>query len=376
MTSWDDPPRNIAGQHTEPIAGSRITPTIAGMIAVVLMMLATAVAADAQDTRIRDLTVTEGDIPTQLMGYGLVIGLDGTGDRVIGGYSSGQTVAATVNILRRFGVEVPANVLRTRNVAAVLVTATVSPYLRPGSRFDVHVSSLGDAVSLRGGVLYQTPLQPGAMGTPVAAAQGALLVAESTNSRSGYSVETTATLLEGGVLMQPLARTDFSASSMLYLKNPDIATAQRIVEAIDGSIGAGTAVVQDPGAVLLQLGDSTTNPAVQLASIGALTVVPERNARVIIDSRAGTVIAGGNILIGEAVVSHGQMTLAIGGTPFDATDPNAVGLPPGDLRMDSGASVQDVAAALHGVAAPPEAIAAVFESLRQVGALTAQVSVR
>lgn len=342
----------------------------AGLLVSLLGLVAFASEADGQETRIRDLTVSQGDIPMRLVGYGLVIGLDGTGDRVIGGFSAGHTVRSVANLLRRFNVEVPENMLRTRNVAAVLVTAEASPYLRPGGRFDVHVASVGDAVSLRGGVLWITPLQAGALAAPIATAQGALLVAESTNG-DGYAVETTAILPDGGLLEQAVEAPDFQASNVLYLRRPDIGTAVRIAAAINASAGEGTATVDDPGSVSLNPTDPDNSLAAQLASIGDITVVPDRSARVIIDSRAGTVIAGGNIRIGEAVVSHGSMTLVIGGASVGTAAPV-----PGDLRMDAGATVQDVAAALHGVAAPPQAIAAVFEALRQVGALTAEVSVR
>ncbi len=340
-------------------------------LAALAVVILSATAAAGQQTRIRDLTVFSGDIPVRLVGYGLVVGLDGTGDRVIGGFSSGHTVRSVANLLRRFDLEVPENMLRTRNVAAVLVTAESSPYLRPGGRFDVHVASIGDAGSLRGGVLWITPLQSDPAGPMLATAQGAVLVADNAGSRNGgYAVETTAILPDGGLLEQALPLPDFANSRLLYLQNPDLGTALRIVEAINAAFNDSTAAVEDPGMVSLQLAnDSIMSPEEILGRIGVLTVEPERAALVIIDSRSGTVVAGGNIQIGEAVVSHGAMTLVIGGS---AGAPAA----PGDLRMAPGVTVQDVAAALHGVAAPPEAIAQVFDALRRVGAITAQVTVR
>lgn len=338
---------------------------------VTLALLLTAVTVGAQETRISDLTVSGGDVPVRLVGYGLVVGLDGTGDRVAGGFSSGHTVRSVANLLRRFDVEVPENMLRTRNVAAVLVTAEVSPYLRPGGRFDVHVSSLGDAQSLRGGVLWMTPLQGGPTVDPVATAQGPLLISEASPSTNRYTVETTASLPDGGILEGALPRLEFGVSPVLHLRRPDLVTASRIADVINESVAPGIAVVEDPGSVSLTLPEGMEEwDARRLADIGALPVQPGRSARVVIDSRSGTVIAGGDITIGEAVVSHGELTLAIGAsTPADP-------LVFGDLRMNPGVSVQDIAAALHGVAARPEAIAAVFESLRQVGALTAEVSLR
>jgi flagellar P-ring protein precursor FlgI len=307
------------------------------------------------------------------MGYGLVVGLDGTGDRVIGGFSSEHTVRSVANLLRRFGVEVPEQMLRTRNVAAVLVTSEASPYLRPGGRMEVHVSSVGDATSLRGGVLWLTPLQADPSIPPVATAQGTLLFSEGagTPGYDRYVVETTGRIPDGGILEQPLPTPDFANTSLLYLRQPDLATATRIAEAINTSVGDGLAGVVDPGAIALNhTGEAATNRAITLTQIGALTVTPDRRAQVIIDGRDGTVVAGGGLQVGEAVVSHGSMTLTVGG-------PTSSDVPvPGDLRMTSGTSVQEVAAALHAVAAPPTAIAAVFESLREIGAISAQVVVR
>jgi flagellar P-ring protein precursor FlgI len=327
----------------------------------------------AQEVRVRDLTVAERDVPVRLMGYGLVVGLDGTGDRVIGGFSSGHTVRSVANMLRRFGIEVPEQVLRTRNVAAVVVTAEASPYLRPGGRMEVHVSSLGDAMSLRGGVLWMTPLVTDPGNPPVGTAQGPLLISEGVGNPGydKYVVETTARIPDGGVLEQPLPTPDFSNTTLLYLRTPDLATAGLITEAINADLGDGSASVLDPGAIALSLqGDAAANPAVSLAQIGQLLVTPERRAQVIIDGRDGTVVAGGGMQVGEAVVSHGNMTLTVGASA-ETFSPV-----PGDLRMTPGTTVQEVAAALHAVAAPPTAIAAVFASLREIGALSAEVVIR
>jgi len=340
-----------------------------------LLLAALAGQAAQAEERIKDLAVVSGVRSNQLVGYGLVVGLDGTGDRVIGGFSSGHTVRSVANLLRRFDVEVPEQLLRTRNVAAVLVTAEVSPYLRPGGRFELHVSSVGDAGSLRGGVLWMTPLQAGPSAPPVATAQGSLLLSETSDGFRNdlYAVETTARIPDGGILEAPLATPDFAQTSILYLRSPNLSTATRIAEAINAEMGDGTAQVTDPGAVNLELaGAAGASHASTLAQIGQISVSPQRSARVIIDGRNGTVVAGGNMVVGEAVVSHGSMTLVVGGTQ---ADPNAPPIP-GDVRMAEGVSVQDVAAALHAVAAPPSAIGAVFESLREVGAIQAEVLVR
>jgi flagellar P-ring protein precursor FlgI len=343
------------------------TTRVAVFVFFALLALAAALPAAAQEVRIRDLTITEQDIPYRLMGYGLVVGLDGTGDRVIGGFSSGHTVRSIANLLRNFGVEVPENVLRTRNVAAVLVTAEASPYLRPGGRFDVSVASVGDATSLRGGQLYLTPLQWDINAPPVGTAQGPVLLSDASMGFGG-TVETSATMPEAGILEQPLPRTEFNSSNRLLLRHPDLQTALQIAASVNGALGDGVASVEDPGSVVIQLPDGQ-NRVAAFAQIGELTASRSRSAQVVIDSRSGTVVAGGNVQVGEAVVSHGGLTLSVGEQAQD-------GMIPGDLRVQPGSSVQDVAAALHAVAAPPETVAAVFTSLQQVGAITARVSVR
>src|SRR5205807_6072564 len=141
--------------------------------------------------------------------YGLVIGLDGTGDRSGGGKSGGMTVNSVTNLLRRFGIQIPVEAMKTRNVAAVLVTAEISPYLRPGGRFEVHVSSVGDARSLRGGVLWMTPMLSDVGGQPVASAQGAVLMADLGGGKSS-SVENSARIPGGGLLEADMARPQYS----------------------------------------------------------------------------------------------------------------------------------------------------------------------
>lgn len=331
------------------------------------LVLAPHVAA-AQDVRVRDLTLTEQSVPVRLMGYGLVVGLDGSGDRAGGGRTASHTVQSVANLLRRFDVEVPAEAMRTRNVAAVLVTAELSPYLRSGGRFDIHVSSVGDARSLRGGVLWMTPLVPDVGGDPVAAAQGPLLLSEGGATRGAYVVETTARVPAGGVLEMDLPRPAFASASRLLLRTPDLGAAVRIAEAINAQIGGGTASVEDPGSIALTLPAGGDRPAT-LNRIGELRVQPDRTPRLVIDSRDGTIVGGGDLVVGEATVSHGAITLSIGAGAGGGADPGNVQLPPGT-------PVQQVAAALYAVRTPPGEIAAIFEALREVGAISAEVVVR
>ena len=339
-------------------------------LAVLPLLMLAATAVHAQDARIRDLVMTEASPSTRLMGFGLVTGLSGTGDRVTGQYGSRQTVQSIVNLLRRFDVEIPAAVLRTRNVAAVLVTAEVSPYLRPSGRFDVYVSSLGDAQSLRGGVLWMTPLVTEAGGKAFAAAQGALLVSAADPAHPSRTASTTARIPDGGALEVALPHPAAVAATKLLLREPDSQTASRIVAAIDSAFGGpGNASVEDPGAITLTLKDTSRSFFAALDRVRDLRVRSSRVARLVIDGRDGTIVAGGDLLVGEAVVSHGAITLTVGASADSATGP-------GDVRLSAGTSVQRVASALHAMRATPSDIAAIFEALRTVGAISAEVVAR
>ncbi|HSU96209.1 MAG TPA: flagellar basal body P-ring protein FlgI [Gemmatimonadaceae bacterium] len=341
--------------------------------------------AGAQSARIRDITMADGSMPVRLLGYGIVVGLDGTGDRGVGGQQGGQTVQSVANLLRRFDIEIPAEVLRTRNAAAVLVTAEVSPYLRPGGKFDITISSLGDARSLRGGTLWMTPLVTDAGAQAVATGQGSIVISDGNiNSRDFNTVETSGRIPSGGLLEGSVTTASFANSSRLLLKEPDIGTATKIVAAINQAIGANTAKVEDPGSVELTL-PATGDRATTIVKIQDLKVTPDRSNKLVIDGRDGTVVAGGDMTVGEAVVSHGGITLTIGGPA--AAGPAVAAAPPSGpepaggvgnqaVRVATGASVQAVASALQAVQTSPSEIAAIFESLREVGALSAEVTIR
>jgi flagellar P-ring protein FlgI len=340
--------------------------------AVAALLLLPSLAPAQNDIKIRDLTSAEGAVPVRLVGYGIVTGLDNTGDRAIGGQSAGPTVQSVINILRRFNVEVPADLIRMRNVAAVLVTAEVTPYLRAGGRFEINVSSMGDARSLRGGTLFMTPLVADPNGPPLATAQGSLLVSDGgATTRYSNSHETSARIPQGGVLEADLPRPAITASSRLLLREPDLGTATRIATVINAAFGDKTALVEDEGSVMLTLPDSAQSKPLALATIRELSIRPEARARIIIDGKDGTVVAGGDMVVGSATVSHGAITVAIGNLSPD--DTAAI---PGSVRLPAGIPVQRVASALHAVMTPPNEIAAIFAALREVGAITAEVIVR
>lgn len=358
-------------------------------ILVLVALLSAAPGARAQETTVGTLTSLDRDVPTRLQGYGIVVGLDGTGDRTISGYAGGHTARSVANLLRRFGVTVPEDVLRTRNVAAVLVTAQLSSYHRPGAEFEVKVASVGDAVSLKGGVLWTTPLVARPGGDPVATAQGPVVISDGVTQAGEYPVETSARIPDGGLLRTNLQRPTLSSVAELNLRRPNLGTATRIAEAINQEFGDGTASVRDPGAVRLSPPDGESGSRASfLSRVRDLRVTPDREARIVIDGRDGTVVAGGGLTVSEAVVSHAGMTLTVGpdggantGGGGGTSGGGAQGGPPGGdvpgaVQVASGATVQEVASALHAVAASPSAIATIFESLQEVGAISSEVTVR
>lgn len=343
------------------------------MLFVVIGLLIAAYTADAQGTvPIRDLVIENYAAPVRLVGYGIVTGLTGTGDQTASGRTSAHTVQSIASLLRRFDISVPPELLRTRNVAAVLVTAEVSPWLRTGGRFDVQVSSVGDARSLRGGILWMTPLIAEVGGQPFGTAQGPMILDDppQTGRRRTVTVEASGRIPSGGLLDTDLPRPRATSAGKLLLRQPDIGTASRMATVIDSAIGPGTAKVEDPGSVAITIADSSA--AATLAKIADLRIAPIRPARIIIDSRQGTVVAGGDLTVGPGVVSVGGVTVSIGDSPADTGQQSASGA----LAIRAGAKVQDLAAVLQSVQTPALMIAQIFEALRQAGAISAEVIAR
>jgi flagellar P-ring protein precursor FlgI len=326
-------------------------------------------------SRVGDLTFREGEIPVRLVGYGLVVGLDGTGDRSFGSsVGAVHTVRSVTNLLRRFNVEIPADRLRLRNVAAVLVTAEVSPHLRPGARFEIQVASVGDATSLKGGVLWMTPLLSGPDAPPIATAQGSLPISPGeSRGRFGSRGAASGRIADGGILETPLPALAAIGTPRLLLRSPDLNTAARIAAAIDSAIGAGTAIAIDPGAVALTAPAGATDNIMQfLASVDTVQVAVRSPSRIVIDARTGVVVAGGMVMVGDAVVSLNGLTVRVGGAAIDATAPPIEGM----LALGPGTTVQDVAAGLRAMGATPPDVVAVFDGLRAAGAVTASVVIR
>lgn len=349
---------------------------------LLLVLGVTALSAQASE-RVGDLVTRPGGVPRRLIGYSLVIGLEGSGDRSLGSVNGGTpTVRSIANALRRFGLEIPAERLRPKNVAAVMVTAEASPYLRAGGRFEVQVSSIGDATSLRGGVLWMTPLVTDLDQPPVATAQGPLLLADEEIRYAGRRGNS-ARIPEGGVMEVEPAQIA-ALTPKLLLRKPSLATAQRVVSAINAALGDSTSArVDDPGSITLNPGSQGADNLMSfLALVDTIQVRMAPEHRVIIDGRSGTVVTGGTVRVAAATVSHRGLTLRIGGpapapSPADSAGEGAgTPAPTGLLAVSEGATVQEVAAGLHASGARPQEIAAMFTMLHEVGALGAEVVVR
>ncbi len=286
---------------------------------VVLMVLLAAVG-QAQSTRLKDMVTVEGAVPKQLTGYGLVAGLDRTGDRARGTRGSPYTVNSIVNMLERFGITVSPEQLSARNVAAVMVTATLDPFRAPGSLLDVTVSALGDAKSLSGGILLQTPLLDAMTGEMFVMAAGPVSTSSVLAATFGSSVQVnhtnTGRVPNGGQVMQGI-QFDLNASNTLglVLKRPDFTNAISIAGVINAEF-ADAATVEHAGLVRVNVPQQLGSNAMFLAAMERLTVNVDIPARIVVNERTGTIVSGGNVRISEVMITYGSLVISTQADPL------------------------------------------------------------
>jgi len=312
-------------------------------LALALVYAAAALVVAATEavarTRIKDIADFEGIRPNKLIGYGLIIGLNGTGDSLNNAPFTQQSIIA---MLERLGVNTRdiAGSLRTRNVAAVMVTATLPGFARQGSRIDVSVGTFGDATSLQGGTLLVTPLL-GADGEVYAVAQGAVATGGFTAAGQGAQVTrnipTAGKIAAGGIVERELgfdlARMD---RTRIALRNPDLTTARRIAQAINGFLRSPTARPLDPGTVLLLVPEARRGDLVNLLTdIEQLPIEPDQIARVVIDEKTGTVVMGDAVRISTVAIAHGNLTIRITEAP-QVSQPNPFAPPGGGAPLVPG----------------------------------------
>ncbi|MCB2198226.1 flagellar basal body P-ring protein FlgI [bacterium] len=358
------------------------------MTIAILLLVALPFDGSAQ-SRVKDLTTLEGLNDLPLVGYGIVVGLDGTGDSP----RSIFTNQALANMLERFGISVESNRVRVRNVAAVMVTASLSPFTKVGQTVDVMVSSMGDARSLQGGTLLLTPLISPAEQV-YGIAQGAVSIGGFSVESGGVSVRQNATSvgrIPGGFLVEVDQGNSIEGiEEFRYaLSDADFTTAKRIEDAINASIGQQIATAIDP--VSIQVAVPTDYPGGPLALISdteTVLVAPDVNARVVINERTGTVIIGDGVRLSSVAISHGALSISITNTPV-VSQPNAFSQGQTNVQrstqvqvqeqgtgvvvIQQSANVGDVAGALNNLGVTPRDIIAIFQALKKAGALQAEL---
>ncbi len=350
----------------------------------------------AMAERVKDLASVAGVRDNQLAGYGLVVGLNGTGDQTT---QTPFTVQSIVNMLVQFGVTIPPGTsMQLKNVAAVTVHAELPPFAKPGQTIDVTVSSIGNAKSLRGGALLMAPLR-GADGNVYAIAQGNLVVGgfgASGNDGSSVTVNIpSAGRIPNGATVERAVANDFLTREniVLNLHSPDFTTSKRLAEQINATMGPGTAASVDAVSVAVRAPQDPGMRTAFVAALEELEVEPGQvQARVIVNSRTGTVVIGSNVRVSPAAVSHGSLVVTISERPF-VSQPVApfsdagetVALPDSDVTIqqeeasmflfEPGTSLNDIVQAVNQVGAAPGDLVAILEALKQAGALRAELVV-
>ena len=365
----------------------RLAAALAGVALILCAPQATAAS------RVKDLANIEGVRDNMLIGYGLVVGLDGTGDRI---RNTPFTRESLVSMLERMGVNIRSELVDTDNIAAVMVTASLPAFATQGTRIDVSVSALGDAESLRGGILLVTPLH-GADGEVYAIAQGSVAV-------SGFSARGQAASLTRGVptngrisngaLVEREISYDIAArpSVRLALRNPDFTTARRIAAAINASLGGASAKAIDPGTVRLDRPASFQGDMVGLiAQIEGLAVDPDHRAKVVIDEASGVIVVGDDVRVSTVAIAQGTLTISVSETPV-ASQPSpfsergqTVVLPRTRVEADDpsrelkivkeGVRLSELVDGLNALGVTPRDMIAILQAIKASGALQADIEV-
>jgi flagellar P-ring protein precursor FlgI len=360
------------------------------VLVLAIMVASYAHASDMTQVRIKDLATIEGVRENPLIGYGLVVGLKGTGD-------SRQTLFSTQtlsNILQRMGVQVAGSAIRVNNVAAVFVTANLPPFSRPGLQLDVTVSSIGDAKSLEGGMLLLTPLSA-ANGQTYAAAQGALTLGGYSAGGGGNSKivnhPTVGRVPSGAVVEKPLSVDLSQMSSFSFLlRSPDFATARGLALAVNQATGKSVARAVDSRRIEVQCAKGD-DPTELLAMVQELQVAVHTSAKVVVNERTGTVVMGKDVQLGAISILHGNLEIEVK-TQLLVSQPNAfskvgetavvpettvkaVDNPVRRIELNEGATVEDLVRGLQTIGATGRDIAAILQAIKQADALHAELEV-
>jgi flagellar P-ring protein precursor FlgI len=361
---------------------------------IIIIFLFTSLHAPVQGAvRAKDVAYVQGVRDNQLFGYGLVIGLQSTGDN---SQIFKVTRQLAINAFEKLGVLLTPSDFFSKNIAAVMVTANIPAFARPGDKLDVVVSSIGDAKSLEGGVLLQTALQ-GADNEVYAVAQGPLTIGgfnvEGQAQSSRKNISTTGYISDGAIVEKEILSSILCGKSLsVILREPDFTTAKRLIEAIN-NLYPNTAKAIDAAVINItppQDFQSEETIVQFIANIEELYIKPDSIARVIINERTGTIVAGENVRISTVAVAHGNLTITITEKP-EVSQPNALSsgetkrVPRTDIQvteeekrlhvLEAGASISDVARALNVLGVTPRDLISIFQAIKKAGALHAELIV-
>jgi flagellar P-ring protein precursor FlgI len=374
---------------------SRTAPATALLLASMLAVLATVFSAPAQAARIKEVAAVEGVRSNQLTGFGLVVGLDGTGDQTTQMPYTSQGIA---NYLQQLGITLPAasaSSLQMKNVAAVLVTAQLPAFARPGQAIDVNVSSVGNSKSLKGGMLISTPLK-GADGEIYAIAQGNLIIAGAGAAAAGSKVQVnhlSAGRIPNGAQVERIVPTPLQEgnSLILGLEASDFQTARKVAQAINNRFGAGSAQAQDGRTIRV---NAPMEPDARVTFMAELEELPLQDsvaaAKVVINARTGSIVLNQAVTLGACAIAHGNLSISISTTP-SVSQPNALSAgqtkvteksdiqikaEPGMLiQLPAAPLLSDVVRALNSLGATPQDLLAILQAIKSAGALNAELEV-
>ena len=352
------------------------------------LLLAASAAHGA--TRLKEIAAVEGVRDNQLIGYGVVVGLNGTGDKRQTVFSA----QALTNILRRMGVTVNPNAILVRNMAAVMVTATLPPFGQPGTRIDVTAAAVGDATNLQGGLLVLTPLQ-GPDGQVYAAAQGPVLtggfVAGGAGNQQTLNHPTVGRIPEGAIIEKAPPTVAPTGKLRLQLRQADFTTAARIAEALNKHFPTPVARAESSAAVSVEMpAEWSSRPVEFVAEIENLTIEADRRQKVVINERTGTIVLGKDVRIAPVAILHGALSVEVR-TTFEVSQPAPLSrgetttVPQVNVSsneaqaknvvLNQGATVEELVRALQAIGSTARDIIAVLQNMRAAGALAAEIEV-
>jgi len=351
-------------------------------ILLIIISVFLAPTNEAGAVRLKDIASVKGIRSNQLVGYGLVVGLDGTGD----GNKSPFTSQALVNMLENMGVHVDKNDVKVKNVAGVMVTATLPPFVKTGQTIDVTLSTLGDAKSLQGGTLIATPLK-GLDGKVYAIGQGPVSIGgfqvdTGTNERVQANHLTVARIPDGATVEREVP-VSFAGKQeiILHLNTPDFTTMSRAINAIDSLLEGPYAKAKDSATVSITVPEKFAGSEVAfMAAIENLDIVPDTSARVIIDERTGTIVMGRDVKIKELAVAHGNLSVQVSNNkaiPSEVENTNVTARDQENklVALNPGVTLGDLVSALNGVGVTPRDLIAILQSIKAAGALDAVLEI-